>query len=83
MDETDLSRREALTKLGKFAAYTAPAMMVLLTAEKAMARSNEGDHGKGGNDNGKGHHDNGNGHKDGGGRKDKKSKKSKHGGDNC
>jgi hypothetical protein len=75
MGETDLSRREALTKLGKFAAYTAPAMMVLLTAEKAMARSNEGDHGKGGNDTGKGH-------KDGGGRrKDKKSKK--HGGDNC
>jgi hypothetical protein len=43
MDETDLSRREALTKLGKFAAYTAPAMMVLLTSEKAMARSNERD----------------------------------------
>jgi hypothetical protein len=37
----DLSRRDALAKLGKFAAYTAPAMMVLLTSEKAMARSNE------------------------------------------
>jgi hypothetical protein len=55
-DQDDLSRRDALAKLGKFAAYTAPAMMVLLTSEKAMARSNaEGEGGtSGGHQDGKG-----------------------------
>lgn len=43
-----LSRRDAIEKMGRFAAYTAPAMMVLLTTEKAMARSNEGDRGTSG-----------------------------------
>lgn len=39
MENNDESRRDALGRIGKFAAYTAPAMMVLLTADKAMANS--------------------------------------------
>ena len=35
--ETALPRREALEKMGKFAAYTAPAMLVLLISKKAKA----------------------------------------------
>jgi hypothetical protein len=63
----DLSRRDALTKLGKFAAYTAPAMMVLLTSEKAMARSNEDGKGHPGQDTGqKGGQDSGKAGKTGG-----------------
>lgn len=44
----NLSRRDAIEKMGRFAAYTAPAMMVLLTSQKAMARSNEAGPGPGG-----------------------------------
>ena len=35
----DEGRREALRKLGKFGAYTAPAMLAMLIAEKAVAQS--------------------------------------------
>jgi hypothetical protein len=35
----DEGRREALRKLGKFGAYTAPAMLAMLVAEKAVAQS--------------------------------------------
>lgn len=37
----DQGRREALRKLGKFGAYTAPAMLAMLIAEKAVAQSIE------------------------------------------
>ena len=35
--ETDEKRRDALRKLGAFAAYTAPAMLVLLSSEQAAS----------------------------------------------
>ena len=35
----DEGRREALRKIGKFGAYTAPAMLTMLIAEKAIAQS--------------------------------------------
>ena len=35
----DESRREALVKMGRFAGYTAPAMLVLLGATKARAHA--------------------------------------------
>ncbi len=35
----ELGRREALMKLGVFAAYTAPAMLTLLVSKKASADS--------------------------------------------
>jgi hypothetical protein len=38
----DETRREALKKLGAYAAYTAPTVMVMLTSEKAMAKSGRG-----------------------------------------
>jgi hypothetical protein len=38
----DEGRREALRKLGKFGAYTAPAMLALLLSEKAVAQSDGG-----------------------------------------
>ena len=41
-EQIDDGRREALAKLGKFAAYTAPAMMTLMVSERAMARSVNG-----------------------------------------
>ena len=34
----DEGRREALRKLGKFGAYTAPAMVAMLIADKAVAQ---------------------------------------------
>lgn len=50
-DKVDAGRREAIGKLGRFMGYTAPAMLVLLTAEKAMARSGrDGKPGHGGQD---------------------------------
>ncbi|MBI1238163.1 MAG: hypothetical protein GC199_02350 [Alphaproteobacteria bacterium] len=39
MSEPSVSRREALQRVGKIAAYSAPAAIVLLTAERALARS--------------------------------------------
>ncbi|MBI1238164.1 MAG: hypothetical protein GC199_02355 [Alphaproteobacteria bacterium] len=39
MSEQSVSRREALQRVGKIAAYSAPAAVVLLTAERALARS--------------------------------------------
>ena len=36
-DETDQERRDALRKMGAFAAYTAPATLVMLHSEKAVA----------------------------------------------
>lgn len=38
--ELEETRREALAKMGRFAGYTAPAMMVLLGATKARAQVN-------------------------------------------
>lgn len=35
----DLERREAMLKIGRFASYTAPAMTVLLVANRAEAAS--------------------------------------------
>jgi hypothetical protein len=46
-ERIDEGRREALAKLGKFAAYTAPAMMTLMVSERAMARSVNGGSGGG------------------------------------
>ena len=38
--QTDSTRREAIGKIGKFAAYTAPAMLAMLTGEaKAQGAS--------------------------------------------
>ncbi|MBI1238162.1 MAG: hypothetical protein GC199_02345 [Alphaproteobacteria bacterium] len=39
MSEPSVSRREALQRVGKIAAYSAPAAIVLLSAERALARS--------------------------------------------
>ena len=36
----DVARREALKKIGKFAAYTAPALLVLLSAKTSDALCN-------------------------------------------
>ena len=38
--ELDETRRAALAKMGRFAGYTAPAMMVLLGTRKARAQAN-------------------------------------------
>jgi hypothetical protein len=35
--DTDMSRRDAMKKMGKYAAYTAPAMMTLIVSKKSMA----------------------------------------------
>jgi len=35
----DTDRRESLKKLGKYAAYTAPAMLALLLPKKCLAQS--------------------------------------------
>jgi hypothetical protein len=35
----DIDRRDALRKLGKYAAYTAPAMLTLLLPKKCLAQS--------------------------------------------
>jgi hypothetical protein len=37
--DPEQARREALTKMGRFAAYTAPVMLGLLGATKARAQS--------------------------------------------
>jgi hypothetical protein len=37
--DTDMSRRDAMKKMGKYAAYTAPAMMTLLASKKTIAAS--------------------------------------------
>jgi hypothetical protein len=50
----DDTRREALKKLGTYAAYTAPTMMVMLGSEKAMAKSGKGPKGNNGWGNGGG-----------------------------
>jgi len=46
LDERDLpkdgERREALLKLGKYAAYTAPAMLVTTNAKRAFAQAAPG-----------------------------------------
>jgi hypothetical protein len=36
-DSCDQSRRDAMKKMGKYAVYTAPAMMTLLASKKSMA----------------------------------------------
>ncbi|MES9871897.1 MAG: hypothetical protein ABW146_02210 [Candidatus Sedimenticola sp. 6PFRAG7] len=36
--ETDEARREALKKMGRFGAYTAPAMMAMLSSSKTLAQ---------------------------------------------
>ena len=36
----DIARRDALKKIGKFAAYTAPALLVLLSAKTSDAACN-------------------------------------------
>jgi hypothetical protein len=41
-EQIDGGRREAIAKLGRFAAYTAPAMMTLMVSDRAMARSVNG-----------------------------------------
>lgn len=38
-EKVDAARRRALTRMGRFAAYTAPAMTTYLVADRAMARS--------------------------------------------
>jgi len=38
----DKARREALVKLGKYAAYTAPAMLVTTNAKRAFAQAAPG-----------------------------------------
>jgi len=39
--EVDCARREAIERIGKFAAYTAPAMLAMLTSEvRAQGASN-------------------------------------------
>jgi hypothetical protein len=38
----DENRREAMKKLGKYAAYTAPAMMALLLPRKSLAQTRPG-----------------------------------------
>jgi hypothetical protein len=37
-EQIDDGRRQAIAKLGRFAAYTAPAMMTLMCSDRAMAR---------------------------------------------
>jgi hypothetical protein len=37
--EVDQERRDALIKIGRFGAYTAPALLVLLSSEKALAQT--------------------------------------------
>jgi len=37
--DPDLERREALKRLGRFAAYTPPAVLTLLASRKALADS--------------------------------------------
>ncbi|MES9877345.1 MAG: hypothetical protein ABW117_09630 [Candidatus Sedimenticola sp. 1PA] len=37
--ETNEERREALKNMGAFTAYTAPAMLAMLTSQKSMAGS--------------------------------------------
>ena len=39
----DQERREALKRLGRYAAYTPPAVLTLLASRKALAGSNPGD----------------------------------------
>jgi hypothetical protein len=41
-EQIDDGRRQAIAKLGRFAAYTAPAMMTLVVSDRAMARSVNG-----------------------------------------
>jgi O-glycosyl hydrolase len=36
-EQVDVKRREALQRIGRFGAYTAPALLVILTSEKAVA----------------------------------------------
>ena len=36
--ETDEARREALKKMGRFGAYTAPAMMAMFSSGKTLAQ---------------------------------------------
>jgi hypothetical protein len=36
-DSCDQSRRDAMKKMGKYAVYTAPAMMTLLASNRSMA----------------------------------------------
>jgi hypothetical protein len=36
-DSCDQSRRDAMKKMGKYAVYTAPAMLTLLASKKSMA----------------------------------------------
>jgi hypothetical protein len=36
-DSCDQSRRNAIRKMGKYAAYTAPAMLTLLASKQSMA----------------------------------------------
>jgi hypothetical protein len=36
-EQVDARRREALQRIGRFGAYTAPALLAILTSEKAVA----------------------------------------------
>jgi hypothetical protein len=38
-EEMDKERRDALRRLAKFGAYTAPAVLALLTSQKALAQT--------------------------------------------
>jgi hypothetical protein len=38
-DAVDLTRRGALERLGKYAAYTAPIMLTMLASEQAVAQT--------------------------------------------
>lgn len=40
------ARREALAKMGRFAAYTAPSVLTLLVADRAVANSGGGSTGR-------------------------------------
>lgn len=40
--QVDPARREALAKMGRFAAYTAPSVLTLLIADRAVAHSGGG-----------------------------------------
>ena len=40
--DPDLERREALKRLGRYAAYTPPAVLTLLASRKALADSIDG-----------------------------------------
>lgn len=40
--DPDLERRETLKRLGRYAAYTPPAVLTLLASRKALAGSNPG-----------------------------------------